>query len=120
MSTFLRSKLFETTFDGDTVKVHLKPIVQADALKIFAHRDDDRSAQNIKLLPVFSEMLPRYVDGPIEGLRAADGSNVTVDELTTHMYFSSLVMELGYGLAAAGRIPDPKASGSPPAEPSQA
>lgn len=120
MGTFLRSTLFETEFDGDKVSVRLKPLEQADAMRIWAARNskDDQEAV-IQTLPIFAEILPKYLED-YKGPRAADGTEVTLEELTRLNCFSPLLDDIGWALVRTGKLRDPKAPASPPAASSEA
>lgn len=120
MGTFLRSTLFETEFDGDKVSVRLKPLEQSDAMRVYAARvDQDKEKTVANTQPIFGEMLPRYIE-EYKGPRAADGTEVTLDELTRFNCFAQLVHDIGWAIVRTGKLPDPKAPASPPGVPSAA
>jgi hypothetical protein len=118
VSKYLRSTLFETTFDGDKVSVMLKPIKQRDALRLFA-ASKAPEADGASLLSIYAELVPIYAED-LNGLRASDGTAVSMSEVTRDMYFSSLLIEIGNALIATGKPVDPKAPASQPAAISQA
>lgn len=107
MSGYLRSKVFETDFDGDKVKARLKPLAFADLLKFQSAKDD------MEAVVIFQEILPRYIE-ELTGLNDNAGSPVSVQEICSHVYFTELVKELGVTLMNASNIQRPLK----PAEPS--
>lgn len=113
MSKFLKSTPFETTFDGDTVTCRFKPIKQADSLRLFGLRKEDGKLLRVDVLPVYSEILPQYVE-EFKGLRTEDGTVIELADVTTHSYFNQLLLEMGAALVKTGTMIDPKAPASQP------
>lgn len=125
MSNYLRSTLFETEFDGDSVKIRLRPIKEGDFRRIRSLRKPITAAitPEEKTAAVeaftdtakeaFAEILPAYMES-LEGLTSADGSPITVAEFVRDAYFSDLLLRTGLALVKSGSIKDPKAAASPP------
>jgi hypothetical protein len=119
VSNFLKSTPFETTFDGDKVTCRFKPIRQGDSLRIFGLINADGKIMKQDALPVYSEIVPQYVED-FAGLRTSDGTAVELVDVTRHTYFSELLLEMGTALQKTGRAPDPKAPALQPGDTSAA
>jgi hypothetical protein len=104
VSGYIRSKLFETTFDGDAVKVRLRPMSFEDFLKFKSvnEKDDGEVA-----LAIFKDIVPKYVE-EISGLYDVAGAAVTVEEVFGAAYFLNLVSEMGVALLNAATVERPQ------------
>lgn len=113
MSKYIRSSVESFEFDGDTIKVTLKPIAFTDVLKFNAIdvKSPTADAEGAKLM---AEMLPKYVE-KIEGLKDAGGNEITIGEVCSASYFAGLVAEIGARLIALGSPPNPKKPAAPSA-----
>lgn len=101
MSGYLRLKTFETDFDGDHVKVRLKPLSFSDLIKLQSAKDD------MDAIAVFQGMLPGYIE-EFSGLNDNAGAPVSINELCAHVYFTQLVREIGKALVNASLIERPQ------------
>lgn len=108
MSGYLRSKIFETTFDGDHVRVKLKPLLFSDLIK-FKSTDGDPE----KTTALFQEILPAYTD-EFTGLSDAAGSPILIDEACSTVYFVDLILLIGLELIKGSSVSRPQK----PVEPS--
>lgn len=109
MSGYIRSTKVVYDFDGESVRVSLKPILFADTLKfhqVNTLSDEGRMAECSKL---FSEIVPKYIEEM--DLKAKDGSQVTVEELCSVAYFTSLVIRIGSDLIRSGSPENPPNAG---------
>ena len=104
MSGYVREKRFSIEFDGDTVTGALLPLSQVDMLALMGVNTDDTD----KAALGFREYLPRYVKD-LGGVKAADGSPVTLEEVCTSGYFLKLVADIGVELLG-GALPPSKPS----------
>ena len=100
MSGYIKSKPFETQFDGDTVKARLKPLSFLDMVKV-------TEADRAKVLLVYQEILPQYVED-FTGLTDAGGNAISIQEVCTQAYFAQLASDLGSALIRAAVIDNPQ------------
>lgn len=100
MSGYVRSVDFEGEFEGDRVTCKLKPLSFPDLLKMQASDvgSDEDAAQ------ILAEIVPGYVTDFV-GPKAADGSEVSIQEVCSTAYFMDVSMEIGRKLLAASRPP---------------
>jgi hypothetical protein len=114
VSRYLKSTRFETEFDGDKVSMKLRAISVADSTKVASLPNENGRILGIHLLPVYLDMLPRYVE-EFDGLKDANGDRVTVEEVASDQYFVRLVYEIGAAIMKTGVFSDPKALALQPA-----
>ena len=99
MSQYLRNIVHKETFDGDEVTMTLKPLEFVDALKF-------RGLEGQAVADVLRDIMPRYIL-EVKGLRAADGTEVTKEDVVTASYFSKLVISAGLELAKRAQPANP-------------
>lgn len=99
MSQYLRSIVYKGTFDGDEVEVQLKPLQFKDALKFQGKGPED-------IARLLTELLGEYVQ-EVRGLKTADGSPVTREELLGSSYFSPLLVNVGLELVQRASVANP-------------
>jgi hypothetical protein len=104
VSKYLRQIIFKTDFDGDTVTVTMNPMATVDALAFRAGESETGLAQALQPL------MAKYLVS-VEGLRAADGVDVSKDEFLSSLYFLPLLVQAGLELMNASRVQNP----TPPA-----
>jgi len=90
VSQYVRSIVVKRDFQDDKVTMTLKPVSFVDALK-FKNIDVDNLKED-DIPTVFSNVKP-YVT-TLAGLRADDGTEVTVDELFSSFFFSTLLIDM--------------------------
>lgn len=123
MSSYLRSIPFTMDFDGDKITARLKPLKQVHAVRMqsLPSHPEVRNGRNLEvfepkdLLEFYVEIIPVYVE-EFAGLRAMDGSPVTLQEMVEVNYFSAVVFALGAKITSTGvvpKAPDPKTPASP-------
>lgn len=102
MSGYVREKAFKIDFQGDSVAGTLLPLSQVDLLALTGRTvsNDDDAAM------AFTSFLPRYVTN-FAGPKAADGSDVTLEEVCTKAYFIKLVVQIGGQLLGDALPPSP-------------
>lgn len=107
MSGYVRSTPFETEFDGQKVTAALAPLSFVDLVRIQSATEQNET----ELAKIHGEILPRYVKN-LAGVKAADGSDVPIEEVATTAYYYGLATQLGVKIAQAATPP------SKPSEPS--
>lgn len=90
MSQYVRSIVVKRDFQGDKVTITFKPVKFFDAVK-FRNIDTDNLKEND--VPTIFNDFKAYVEN-LAGLRADDGSEVTVDEFFSLFYFSELLLDV--------------------------
>lgn len=100
MSGYVRSTRFEDEFDGEKVSADLAPLSFVDLVRIRNATDQSEA----ELAKIHADMLPRYVKN-LEGVKAADGSVVPIEEVATSAYFFALATKLGVKIAEAATPP---------------
>lgn len=100
MSGYVRSTRFEDEFEGEKVSADLSPLTFVDLVRIRSATDQSEA----ELAKIHAEMLPRYVKN-LQGVKAADGSAVPVEEVATSAYFFELATKLGIKIAEAATPP---------------
>lgn len=113
MSKYIRSVVETIDFDGDQLKVTLKPISFIDVLRFNAIDTNDPTAE-AQASALMAEMLPKYLE-KIEGLTDAGGNPIEVAEICAASYFAGLVSEIGQRLITRGAPPNPKKPAAPSA-----
>lgn len=90
MSQYVRSIVVKRDFENDKVVMALKPVGFGDALK-FKNID----VENLKEddIPEIFGSLKKYVTS-LSGLKADDGTDVTMDEMFSDFYFSTLLIDM--------------------------
>jgi len=99
VSSYLRSIVYKGSFDGDEVEVVLRPLQFKDAIKF-------RGMDNEAVPGALMDLLPEYLT-EVKGLRAADGSVVTREELLGAAYFAPLLAAAGMELIQHAVIKNP-------------
>ncbi len=100
MSGYVRETSFEGEFEGDRVTCTLKPLSFPDLLKMQgADVGSDEEAAK-----VLADIVPSYVSN-FAGPKAADGSDISIQEVCSVAYFMDLSMAIGRKLLAASRPP---------------
>jgi len=90
VSQYVRSIVVKRDFEGDKVVMSMRPIGFIDALKF---RGIDISALKEDDVPAIFGAMKKYVTS-LTGLRADDGTEVSVDELFTDFYFWGLLIDM--------------------------
>jgi hypothetical protein len=108
VSGYLKSHLFETDFDGDHVKVRLKPLLFEDFLKLTSMKEEGGA------LTLFKEIVPKYME-EISGLTDKGGTSITIDEVCNSAYFVQVVSEIGVALLGAATVERPQKPALPSA-----
>ena len=99
MSQYLRSIVYKGTFDGDEVEVVLRPLQFKDAIKF-----QGKSGTEVGAL--ITDLLVDYVQ-EVRGLKTADGSSVTREELLGSSYFAPLLINVGLELVQRASVANP-------------
>lgn len=99
MSGYVRSTVFKGEFQGDAVSCNLKPLSFADLIKLQATVSGDEEAAKL-----IGEVVPNYVENFV-GPKAADGSEVSIQEVCAVAYFADLAMDIGRTLLNAALPP---------------
>jgi hypothetical protein len=100
VSGYVRSTPFEGEFGGAKVTADLDQLSFVDLVRI-------QSATNVseeELAKIHGEILPRYVKN-LSGVKAKDGTDVSIQEVATTAYFFKLATELGIKIAEAATPP---------------
>jgi len=91
-------KTFE--FEGDTIKVIAAPMKRKEALMMVPYmtKGEDgevklRFEDQMAILDIGADVLPKCIK-TFEGLRDADGEQITFDEAVSEFYFMSLISEI--------------------------
>lgn len=87
MTRYVREATKKLEFEGEEVVVRLKPLLYADLLALRSGGDE------AQMMSTYGQMLPRYVT-LVTPPRAADGSEVSLDEITSVAYFASLLARI--------------------------
>jgi hypothetical protein len=90
VSQYVRSIVVKRDFQNDKVVMALRPVGFADALKF---KNIDVNTLKEDDIPAIFGSLKKYVTS-LSGLRADDGTDVTVDELFTDFFFSTLLIDM--------------------------
>jgi hypothetical protein len=104
MSGYVREKKFSIEFEGDVVTGTLLPLKQVDLLTLMGRNVESEDQAAL----AFADYLPRYVKDFV-GPKAADGSEVKLEEVCTVSYFLKLMADIGAQLIA-GAVPPSKPS----------
>ena len=99
MSGYVRQVTYKETFDGDAVEVVMRPLTQQDAMGL---RGGDAEGMADKL----RALVGNYVV-ELRGLRAADGTEVTKEELATNAYFLPLALNAAMELVKKASVQNP-------------
>jgi hypothetical protein len=99
VGNFLRSIVYKGTFDGDEVEITLRPLQFKDALRF-------RGLEAESIAQTLMEVLPEYIT-EVKGLRAADGSAVTREELLSSSYFTPVLVNAGLELVQNASVKNP-------------
>jgi hypothetical protein len=100
VSGYVRSIEFDLEFEGERVTCKLKQMSFPDMLKLEATdvTTDEDAAR------VLAEIVPGYVTD-FSGPKAADGSEVSIQEVCSMAYFTELAMAIGRKLVTSSRPP---------------
>jgi hypothetical protein len=104
VSGYVRSTPFEGEFAGEKVTAELLPLTFVDLVRL----ESAIKVGDADLARIHTDILPRYVKN-MQGVKAADGSDVTIDEVASAAYFFELASTLGARIAEAA-TPPPKPS----------
>lgn len=99
MSSYVRSTNFKGEFQGDPVTCNLKPLSFSDLIKLQETVADDEEAAKL-----IAEVVPNYVEN-FSGLKASDGTDVSIQEVCAVAYFAELAMDIGRILLSTARPP---------------
>ena len=111
MSKYLSTLEFKTTFEGDEVRVTMKPLTRASFLKVLdvtaAHRlgltPDQNAAKVRAFYSLASEILEDHVVD-VHGLRDAGGNSIGKEVVLRDTYFSELVTDAFNYLTEKGSV----------------
>lgn len=99
MSGYVRSTEFKGEFEGDAVSCTLKPLSFPDLIRLQETvAGDEEAALRI------AAVVPSYVENFV-GPKAADGSEVSIQEVCSVSYFTELVLDIGRKLLNAALPP---------------
>jgi hypothetical protein len=87
MGKFVRNITVSKPFQGETAVIVLRPINQADALKLFNQSDNPGAISELM------KLLPPYVVS-FSGLTASDDTPISMDDLLGAAYFTGLLGEV--------------------------
>lgn len=106
MSRYVQQQIFKTTFDGDSVTVYLNPLEYGDLTKVDGLASKGKALTDSEAVRLYAELVPKYLT-KIEGL--VDGANnpVPAEVVGRHVYFTSLLVEIGTALLQGARPKDP-------------
>ena len=99
MSKFVKSKYFETEFEGDTVSMRIKPLKRKHMMELAPFMPEDNDADNMgtldsmNMLDLGAKMLPGYLED-FKGLKDDEGNALAVEDIVEEMYFLNLVSEI--------------------------
>lgn len=112
MSGFLRNIVLTREFDGDEVKMVLTPLTLEEVLVTNAlSREPGQDPRTADIAKMLAPIIEKHLIS-IEGLRAADGSLVTKEEMLGNAYFTKLVVEGGMELLKHAYPRNPATSAS--------
>jgi hypothetical protein len=109
MSKYLPSVEFSTEYEGDKVKMVMRPLDRPSAMKIAPYsRSDDEDKnrtqeEKIKVYDVACEILSEHLE-EVSGLRDSNGNAVSKDAMLEHIYFMDLVMPAFARLVEASQL----------------
>lgn len=99
MSGYVRSTVYKGEFQGEPVTCNLKPLSFADLIRLQETvSGDEEAAMRI------AGVVPSYVENFV-GPKAADGSEVSIQEVCAVSYFTELVLDIGRTLLNAALPP---------------
>jgi hypothetical protein len=116
---YVRQLEHSIDFDGETVRVTMRPLAHADALEL---RNANEAGGAVAFMKLAAQKLPGYIV-KLEGPHDAAGTQVPVEEVCATAYFSAVINSCVGRLTEAARPADPLASSgslasSSPAAPS--
>lgn len=97
MSKYAFKTVEEFEFDGDAVRVEIKPVTMRAALDL-SNAADGQAASSLVKQHVVS----------IEGLLDAEGNAVSIDTVFSALYFSPLVLAITKALMRTGDLAEKK------------
>lgn len=92
MSKYVPQWEFKTTFEGDEIRVTLKPLSRMGALR-FADLDIEGGVSQATMA-LYEDVVRESVQS-FAGLRDGEGNAVALDCVLRDAYFTSLVLEIG-------------------------
>lgn len=108
MSQYVRNIIVKREFQDDKVTVTFRPVEFVDALKFKNIAADELSEDDV---PGIFNKLKAYVIS-LSGLRADDGSDVTVDEFFSLLYFNELLLDVLTEWVSRGSPKNPRLPGA--------
>lgn len=112
MSGFLRNIVLAKTFDGDEVSMVLTPLTLEEVLMTSAlSKGPDQNPSTSDVAKVVTPIVQKHLVS-VTGLRAADGTEVTIQELLANAYFTRLVVDAGMELLSHAYPRNPNTSAS--------
>lgn len=95
MGNFTRSLTHELEFDGDNIKITIKPLKRKDLLKLTPHVPTDQTNQEqlFKFVEAAAPILPDYIES-IEGIKDANGEDVPLEHIIEDVYFIQVASQI--------------------------
>ena len=103
MSGYVRESEVSFVFDGQTLKVKIRPIEYKDILK-FEKID---AKLDIADAILFMTDIVRNYAVISQAINANDGTPITLDEICSKAYFTELLSDIGKAVIETGSIPRP-------------
>lgn len=92
MSSYVPSWEYKTTFQGDEIRVTLKPLSRMTALRFASLDVEDGIGRGAMAL--YEDAVRESVQA-FAGLKDANGQDVALDQVLRDAYFTELVFDLG-------------------------
>lgn len=92
MSRYVANWEYTTAFEGDDVRITLKPMSRLMALRFSAVNAD--AEMNEGLMRLYEDAVQESVVS-LSGLRDAAGLNVPLESVLRDAYFTQLIMDIG-------------------------
>jgi hypothetical protein len=108
VSQYVRSIVVKRQFQGDSITVTFRPVKFVDALKF---KNIDTNSMKDEDVSAIFEKFKGYVEH-LTGLRADDGSEVTVDEFFSQHYFFELLLDVLTEWISRGTPRNPSSPGA--------
>lgn len=98
MSNFTKTFTIDTTFEDDAITLIVSRMKRKDALKLVPYMGEpDENGElkidfkgQIELLDIAADLLPKYIES-MTGLKDAEGTAITVEEMLDGAYFLDLI-----------------------------
>jgi hypothetical protein len=129
MSNYVPTVRFETEFEGDIISMELRQLTRKtflDWTPFLSKMDDEgklSEEDTIKMVNVAADILPEYVSD-FKGLKDANGNPISIETVSTEVYFMDLVSilvtklmeisQVGKGVKDDEEIEKGKSEGQPP------